>query len=131
MMNLNEAREFFRGDIFAMETAGIHIDEVEDGRAVCSLEIEKKHMNAAGNVMGGVIFTLADFTFAVAGNSSSDSLTVTASSNISFLNPVKGKRLICEAARRKDGKKNCFYEMKVTDERGTDIAVVMATGTHI
>lgn len=130
MMNLEEAREFFKGDIFAKET-GITIDEVEDGRAVCSLILEDWHMNAAGNAMGGVLFTLADFTFAVAANSSSDTLVVTASSTISFMSPGKGKELTCEASRLKDGRKNCFYEMKITDEAGTLISVVSATGTHI
>ena len=44
----------------------VEIEEVDDGYAKCSLEIQPHHLNAANTVMGGAIFTLADFAFAVA-----------------------------------------------------------------
>lgn len=67
-MNLEEARKFFAADAFAVNRAGAVIDEVGDGFARCSMEYGKEHLNAAGSVMGGAIFTLADFAFAVAAN---------------------------------------------------------------
>ena len=69
MENIEEARRFFSNDKFATEVTGITIDEVHDGFSRCSLEIEEKHLGAHGQIMGGVIFTLADFAFAAATNS--------------------------------------------------------------
>ena len=60
--DVNEAREFFKGDRFCTDM-GVHIDELTDKGCVCSLVIDERHINAVGGVMGGVIFTLADFAF--------------------------------------------------------------------
>lgn len=38
------------------------------GHAVCEMVLDDKHRNAQGGVMGGAIFTLADFCLAVACN---------------------------------------------------------------
>ena len=62
---LEQIREFFAKDRFATDN-GATIEEVDDGYAKCSLEIQPHHLNAANTVMGGAIFTLADFAFAVA-----------------------------------------------------------------
>ena len=65
--NIDEAREFFTGDKFAMAN-GITIDELWEDGCLCSMELRADHRNAVGGVMGGVIFTLGDFAFAVASN---------------------------------------------------------------
>ena len=62
---LEQVQKVFANDRFATEN-GVVIDEVDDGYAKCSLEIQPHHLNAGGTVMGGAIFTLADFAFAVA-----------------------------------------------------------------
>ena len=62
--SVEEAREFFKDDIFCAEM-GITIDEVGEKYSICSLEIKKNHRNAAGGIMGGAIFSLADFAFSV------------------------------------------------------------------
>ena len=108
---LEEARRFFAGDQYAVEATGCVID-------------------AVGQVMGGVAFTLADFAFAVASNFR-QGLTVSVTSTISHLGTVKGRRLIAETRRIKDGRRNCFYEVDVTDDLGTPIALVTITGAHI
>jgi len=128
--DLEEARRFFAGDKYATEATGCLIDEVGEKYARCSLTLEPKHRNAVGQVMGGVSFTLADFAFAVAANFHQP-LTVSVSSSISHLGPVKGERLIAETRLVKDGKRNCFYEVDVTDDLGTPIALVTITGAHL
>ena len=62
---LEQVQKVFANDRFATEN-GVVIDEVDDGYAKCSLEIQPHHLNAANTVLGGAIFTLADFAFAVA-----------------------------------------------------------------
>jgi acyl-CoA thioesterase len=129
-MNLEEAKEFFMQDRYAMVTTGITIEAVAEHYAKCSLKLDERHRNATGHVMGGVLFTLADFAFAVSTNTK-ETVTVTTVSQISYLSPAKGNILYGESKLLKDGKRNCFYEITITDEFGTVAAVVNATGTHL
>ena len=126
MTDINEIRQFFENDRFATEN-GMVIDSVGDKTAVCSLTIDKRHMNAVGNVMGGVYFTLADFTFAVATNHDEPGI-VSLSSTITFNAIARGEKIICEAKQIKWGKTTCVYEMSLTDENGTLLATVLTTG---
>ena len=126
MTDINEIRQFFENDRFATEN-GMVIDSVGDKTAVCSLTIDKRHMNAVGNVMGGVYFTLADFTFAVATNHDEPGI-VSLSSTITFNAIARGEKIICEAKQIKWGRTTCVYEMSLTDENGTLLATVLTTG---
>ena len=80
--------------------------------------------------MGGAMFTLADFAFAVACNTP-DELTVTASSNINFLSGAKTDELIAECRRIKNGRRVCFCETTVKDSSGNIVATVSAAGAHM
>ena len=125
-MTLEEAREFFKNDRFATEN-GMTIDELGEDRCVCSMDIRDDHRNAMGNVMGGVIFTLADFAFAVATNNV-HMPTVGQQNNINYFSGTRGSRLIAKAGCRKDGKTVCVYNVDVTDDLGRDIAQMTGTG---
>ncbi len=127
---LSKARERFQEDRFATEATGITIEAVEENYAKCQLIVEGKHMNAAGNVMGGALFTLADFTFAVAANIGGD-LTVSVTSQITYLNPVKGKVLTAETNCEKAGRRTCSFTIRITDEYNTQVANVVITGMRI
>jgi len=124
--NIDEAREFFTGDKFAMAN-GITIDELWEDGCLCSMELRADHRNAVGGVMGGVIFTLADFAFGVAANNGGGR-TVSLSSSIAFIGAAKGERLIAEAKCVKNGKSTCCYTVSVTDELGTKVAEITTTG---
>ena len=128
--NVEEARSIFMKDTFAMVTTGIDIEAVDKNYAKCSLTVDDRHKNAVGLVMGGAIYTLADFTFAVATNFKS-STTVTLVSQISYLSGMKGSKLFAESHLIKDGRRNCFYEIHVSDDLGTSVAVVNITGAHL
>ncbi|MPM47856.1 hypothetical protein SDC9_94577 [bioreactor metagenome] len=130
-MDLTEqAREIFEGDRFAREATGIVIEKADVHYARCSLNLEPKHLNVRGAVMGGVIFTLADFAFAVAANMG-NSPTVTLSSSIQYLNASKGERLIAETCCEKEGKSTCCYTLRIRDELGTEVAAVTSVGFHM
>ena len=131
MTNLEEAKEFFAADRYATEVTGIDILQVGEHYAKCVLNIEDRHKNAVGHVMGGVIFTLADFVFAVAANFAAPAPTVTVTSNISYLASPRGNTLYGEAKLLKDGKRNCFYEITITDDLSTPVAVVTTNGAHL
>lgn len=130
MRRLEEVREFFIKDRYAMVTTGIEIEAVDDGYAKCSMKIDERHVNATGHVMGGAIYTLADFVFAVATNYD-DVVTVTTVSQISYLGTPKGDTLYGESRLLKDGRRNCFYEISITDNLGNAVAVASTSGVHL
>lgn len=130
MSLLEEVREIFKQDAFATEAAGIVIDSVEKGHAICSMTLDHRHMNAVDSVMGGAIFTLADFAFAVAANVGSCN-TVSQTSQITFLAKTKGTRLIAEAKCVKPGGNICFFIVNVRDDLDQEIAMVTITGSKV
>ena len=128
MNNIDEVREFFSNDKFAVEN-GIAIDEIGDHYAKCSFKIEDRRKNAMGAVMGGATFTLADFTFAVASNWQKPG-TVSLNSNVTYLGVAKGEKLIAEATMLKDGKTTCFYNIVICDDLGNKVSAVTINGFH-
>ena len=131
MKNLEKAKEFFAADRYATEATGIEIVAVSERYAKCALVLKEHHKNAVGHVMGGVMFTLADFVFGIAANFEAASPTVTVSSNIHFLSSPHGNVIYGESKLLKDGKRSCFYEITVTDEDGTPVAIVTVNGMHL
>ena len=131
MTELEKAKQFFTADRYATEATGIEIIAVGDKYAKCRLVTGGIHQNAVGQVMGGVLFTLADFTFAVATNHAADTPTVTVSSTIQYLTVPRDSELLAESQLLRDGKRNCFYEINITDGQGTLVAVVNTTGAHL
>ena len=121
-----EARDFFRKDLYATEN-GIVLDEYTENGSVCSVELTDRHRNAEGGVMGGAILTLIDFAFATAA-SNMHRPTVAQQVSMNFLNAVKGKVLTAEAVVRKDGRTSCVYQVNVKDDLGRDIAQAVMTG---
>ena len=126
MMNAEEARDYFSQDRFATEN-GMSIDELDGEHAVTSLTISSRHKNAFGGVMGGAIFTLADFAFAALTNDR-ERVVVAQQVSINYLSPAKGNRLVATARYRKDGRSSCVVNVDVTDETGRDIAQFVGTG---
>ena len=127
--DIDEARAYFEGDRFAVEN-GITLDEMGENWARCSMTIAPRHMNANGGVMGGAIFTLADFAGAVAANNVYRP-TVTQQMSVNFLNNTQGGRLIATARCRRDGRTTCVYNIDVVDDRGRDIAQIVETGYKV
>ena len=128
MSALEEIRNRFKKDRFATEAAGIVIDHAEPGKAVCSLTLEEKHMNENNVPMGGAVFTLADFTCAIASNGYSEKKTVSQQVSITFLAPAKGSRLIAEASCLREGRTTAFYAVDVNYELGNYVAQATMNG---
>lgn len=131
MTAVERAKEFFIKDRYAMVTTGIDILEVGEHYAKCSLKIDDRHINATGHVMGGAIYTLADFVFAVTTNFETENVTVTTVSQISYLGTPKGDVLYGESKLLKDGRRNCFYQILITDNFGNAVASVSTSGAHL
>ena len=130
MKSLEELRHIFKDDAFAM-AAGIEIVGAGQGAATCAVELGPGHKNAAGAAMGGLVYTLADFAFAVAANGATapgaDPI-VTLSADIHYLRPALGKRLTAVATPQKQGRRAVVYQVAVTDDEGRMVALMTATG---
>lgn len=128
------ARKFFAKDCFAVETTGIEIEHAGVKEAVCTLEITNKHMNAAGIVMGGALFTLADMASTVAANTElvavgeEKRLWFSLGAQINFLRPGTYGKLTATAHCIKSGKTTCLYNVEITDKDNTLIATIQTTG---
>ena len=117
---LTKIRDFFAGDKYATAMTGIVIADAGDGSSLVSLDLDERHKNAAGNVMGAVYTTMADFAFAVAVNSGmalneNSPLTVTLSSNAYFLSSARSDKLFARARRIKEGRQTCLYEIIISE----------------
>lgn len=137
MTNLtHKAQEQFAKDLYATKVTGIVVEMAEEGAARCSLELTAQHRNAMGAVMGGVLFTLADFAFAIAANSyclaeDKPLAWVSLSSNVQYLAPAKGNHLTAETSCVKHGRTTCVYNISVCDENKNLIALITTTGMCI
>ena len=123
---IDEARAYFSGDRFATEN-GMTLEERDESRAVTSLALGARHRNALGGVMGGAIFTLADFAFAALTNDR-ERVAVAQQVSVNFLAAAKGDRLIATARYKKDGRASCVVNVDVVDDTGREIAQFVGTG---
>ncbi|MDR1212009.1 MAG: PaaI family thioesterase, partial [Spirochaetaceae bacterium] len=116
-IDLDKLRDFFLADRYATG-AGVVIDAASSDTVQCSMEIKDSHRNGGGNVHGGAIFTLADFTFGVHSNldmifdaDTERGLTVGQSCSISYLKSSKGTRLIAESVCLHRGRTMSVYRI--------------------
>ena len=119
-------KEFFLHDEFARQN-GIEIVDIAEGYARTQVHIEPCHLNAGGNVQGGVLFTLADLAFAAATNSHGI-LTVTSSANITFVRGASSGYITAEAHELVNHHHLPFCEVRVTDEAGNLLGIFTANG---
>ncbi len=123
---LQEAQEYFKGDTFATEN-GMVIEELGEDYSLCSMTLNEHHLNANGGIMGGVIFTLGDFAFAVLSNQIHRP-TVAQQVSVNFLGMPKDKTLKAKAVLKKTGRTSTIINVDITDGTGRDIAQFIGTG---
>ena len=124
--SLQQIRAAFAADCFATEACGATIVDAGYQWAVCQLELGDRHLNAQGNVMGGAIFTLADFCLAIVCNVG-EQPTVLVSSNIEYLLAPKGQLLTASGSVLRSGRNLGFYNVDVHDDAGNHVARLSAT----
>ncbi|MBO7365057.1 MAG: PaaI family thioesterase [Lachnospiraceae bacterium] len=124
--SVEEARAYFKGDRYAAMTGADLLELYEDG-CLAGKEVTEVHRNALGGVMGGAIFTLADYAFAVSCNQ--DHLgTVAINVNVNYLSAPKGTWLYARAKVLKSGRTTIVCEVTVTDDTGREVALFTGTG---
>ncbi|MGN0193572.1 MAG: PaaI family thioesterase [Pseudoramibacter sp.] len=126
----SETRERFAKDRFATKKTGCELVDVAPGYAKCRMVITEDHRNGLGLVMGGAIFTLADFTFAIASNTGQPD-TVSFDAHITYLSASKGEVLYAESECVKAGQRTCSFTIHVTDDLGAKVADVSINGVRV
>jgi acyl-CoA thioesterase len=109
---MENSQLFSKNDMFA-EHVGFELLEASKGT--------EKHLNSFKTVHGGVIFSLADFVFAVAANSHG-TVAMAINVSISYIKAVTGGTLFAEAEEVSLNPKIGTYSVCVTDERSDLIA---------
>ena len=130
MANLEKIREFFNKDKYATKHSCCYIEDARKDYAECSMDITSDHLNAMGHVMGGAIYTLADFAFAVASNLDNKP-TVSVSGSMAFLSAAKGTKLIARTEALHSGKSGCAYIVNIEDDLGIKVASATIYGFRL
>lgn len=126
MQDITWLKNFFKADKF-VEHAGIQIEGVDGEKAVISAKVEEKHLNANGCVQGGMLYTLADFAFAVLGNYLHP-FTVTQSGNIHYLRPAYTSKITATARETACSGHTSLCEVEIVGEEGKTLCVCHFTG---
>lgn len=101
---------------------GMEFVEVDEGRAVLSLRVQKHHTNSHGICHGGISFILADSAFAFACNSRNQA-TVAQHNVISYTAPAKIDEVLTATATEVSlNGRNGIYDVKVTNPEGKTVA---------
>lgn len=123
---LERLRAFFDKDYFVALT-GIELVEVTEEHAVARAKIEKRHLNGNGCVQGGMLYTLADYTFAVLGNYLHP-LTVTQGGHITYIRPAYTDEIIATATETERAGHNSISEVIIRDKQGQIVCVCNFNG---
>lgn len=126
MQDITWLKNFFQADKF-VEHAGIQIEGVDGEKAVITAKVEEKHLNANGCVQGGMLYTLADFAFAVLGNYLHP-FTVTQSGNIHYLRPAYTSKITATARETACSGHTSLCEVEIVGEEGKTLCVCHFTG---
>lgn len=118
-------KKFVDADRFAKHL-GVEILAFGKGTAKARMELKPHHLNSAGTVHGGAIFSLADSVFSVASNSHG-TLAMAINVSISFFKAAKSGTLYAEGREVSINPKLATYLIDIKDEAGNDIALFQGT----
>jgi len=105
------------------------IQEVKDGYARLTMNLEEKHLQFLKTVHGGAIASLADSAaaWATLGSAGLKVVPVTVEMKINFLAPVESGQLIAEARIVHKGKTISLSDVDVKDDKGRLVAKSLVT----
>ncbi len=103
---------------------GAQLTEIREGYAKTELTVEERHLNGAGVCQGGVMYTLADLSFAGVANCHGI-LTLGISNTITFLKSAQlGDHLTAECTELLDHKRLPYCDIRITNQDGDLVAVM-------
>lgn len=110
---------------------GFELDDVRAGYARMRATVRPDFLNGHGICHGGLIFTLADSTFAFACNSHNVN-TVASGCSIEFLRPVHADDVLtAEAVEQIVSGRTGIYDIRITNGAGETVALFRGKSAHI
>ena len=110
---------------------GFELQEVRPGYARLRMTVRADFLNGHQICHGGLIFTLADSTFAFACNSYNIN-TVASGCSIEFLRPVQGGDVLtAEAVEQTLSGRTGIYDIRVTNRAGETVAMFRGKSAQI
>ena len=121
----------FAADSASRDFMQMELLACEPGRARMRMTVRETMLNGHQICHGGLIFTLADSTFAFACNSH-NKVAVAAGCSIEFLKPGQlGDVLTCEGVEQTLQGRHGIYDMKVSNQRGEVVAMFRGKSAQI
>jgi acyl-CoA thioesterase len=121
----------FAADSASRDFMQMELLACEPGRALMRMTVREAMLNGHKICHGGLIFTLADSTFAFACNSH-NKVAVAAGCSVEFLKPGQlGDVLTCEGLERTLQGRHGIYDMKVSNQRGEVVAMFRGKSAQI
>jgi len=115
-----ELKRIFKQDHYAAHS-NVELLTAGPGRATAKMVLQPHHLNGLKTVHGGAIFTLADFTFAVACNSHG-TMAVALDVSIVFMKAAITGTLWAEAKEASKNFKVGLYQVDIKDDAGDLVA---------
>lgn len=119
-------KKFFEKDQFA-KSLGIEIRSIDEQRSEVGVSVKQEYLNANGCVQGGMLYTVADFAFAVLANYLHP-MTVTQGGHIQYLRPAYTKAVKGVARESARNGHNCVGEVILYDDSDEVLCVCNFTG---
>ena len=123
---IQQMEAFFKNDAYA-KFSGITIMEVTEDYAKVGAVISPQHINGNGCVHGGMLYTIADFAFAVLSNYLHP-ITVTQGGKIDYLRPGLSGQMTAVAKEKICVGRNSLCEVTVYDEKEEVLCICTFNG---
>ncbi len=123
---MDKMHDFFTTNDHFARHCGIELLEHRPGSATARMIIQPFHLNGAGTVHGGAIFSLADFTFAVAVNNRGQ-LALAINTSTTFVKAVREGVLFAQAEELSLNRRLGNYQVSIRDDKQNLIASFQGT----
>src|ERR687894_353929 len=124
---LDHLAQYFNEEVTFSKYVGARVEEVDPGRAVVYIDVEKTHLNGNGTLHGGVYTSLIDNAMGLSVSSLVGFRTATTQMNVHFLGPVREGRVICRSEVVHRTRRTATAEGRGFDREGDLVA--MGTGS--
>lgn len=118
--SMDDPRNQFESDPFTRHI-GVELIDFGNGQARSKLAVRPCHLNGHNVVHGGVLYSMAVWTMAIAANSRQP-LSVGIQGNISFVKAVMGGTIFAHAQEISLGRKISAYRVSIRDDTDQPVA---------
>lgn len=126
MTNEEYTKRFFADDGF-VKLLGIEIVDLMEEKATVRAQIKREHLNANGSVQGGMLYSVADFAFALLANHIHP-MTVTQGGKIDYVRAANTESITAVATETVRAGHNTLSEVVLYDDKNEIVCVCHFNG---